>query len=124
MQRGTVAIIGLLLAAAVAAEAAPRVLGPDDRPRDRATVMADADAFWVRDGADLPVLVTPDADDQLRLPELPVARLLVLDATTRAPLAGGRLRWTGGDVPDALSAVDWSAPRGRPPRVGSGHERP
>jgi len=112
MQREIVGVVVLTLVATLAG-AAPRVLGPDDRPLDRAAVIADADAFWVRNGASLPVLLTPDADDQLRLPDLPVARLLVLDATTGRPVPTGRLRWPGAEIPDSVSMVTWTANGGR-----------
>ena len=85
MQRGVVGAVVLVLAAALAG-AAPLVIGPDDRILDRASVVAEADSFWVRDGVNLPVLLTPDDDDHLRLPNFSIARLLVLDAATGAPI--------------------------------------
>jgi len=112
MQRGVVGAVVLVLAAAVAG-AAPRVIGPDDRILDRASVVAEADSFWVRDGANLPVLLTPDDDDHLRLPDFAIARLLVLDAVTGAPVPAGRLHWTDPEIPDSIAVVTWSDQRGR-----------
>ncbi len=51
MQRGVVGAAVLILAAAIAG-AAPRVIGPDDRVLERASVVAEAEAFWVRDGVE------------------------------------------------------------------------
>ncbi len=113
VQRRAVAIAIVVILMTAVGEAAPRVLGPDDRPLDRAAVLADADAYWVRDGASLPVLLQPDAEDDLRFPDLPIARLLVLDATTGEPVSNGRLRWTDPRIPDTFSAVSWSARGGR-----------
>ncbi len=112
MQRGFIGAVVLLLAAALAG-AAPRVIGPDDRVLDRASVVAQAGAFWVRDGVNLPVLLTPDGDDHLRLPDFAIARLLVLDAATGAPIPSGRLRWADPEIPDAIAVVIWSDQRGR-----------
>lgn len=115
MQREVVGYfcIGLLTLVASATGAAPQVLGPDDRPLERASIVADADAFWVSHDADLPVLLRPDADDHLRFPDLSVARLLVLDAASGKPLSAGRLRWTGAGIPDDIAAVTWSVRGGR-----------
>ena len=112
MQRGVVGAVVLILAAAVAV-AAPRVIGPDDRVLERASVVAEAESFWVSDGVNLPVLLTPGDDDHLRLPNLPVARILVLDASTGAPIPSGRLRWADPEIPDAIAIVTWSDQRGR-----------
>ncbi len=112
MQRGLVGSVVLLLVASLAG-AAPRVIGPDDRVVDRAAVIAEAGSYWVRDGVNLPVLLTPDGDDHLRLPELAVARLLILDAATGAAIPSGRLRWPGAGIPDAIAVVAWSDGRGR-----------
>ena len=111
--RTGLAVVVALIVMTAAGEAAPRVLGPDDRPLDRAAVLADAGAFWVSDGANLPVLLRPDADNDLRLPDLPIARLLVLDAASGKPVADGRLRWADRRIPDTLSTLDWSARGGR-----------
>ncbi len=112
MQRGVVGALVLILAAAVVG-AAPQVIGPDDRILERASVVQEAESFWVRDGVNLPVLLTPDGDDHLRLPNLAVARLLVLDASTGAPVSSGRLRWADPVIPDAIAVVTWSDLRGR-----------
>jgi protocatechuate 3,4-dioxygenase beta subunit len=113
MQRGVAGIAALILLAAGAVTASPRVVGPDDRPLDRATVMAEAESYWVRDGVNLPVLLSPDGDDHLRFPDLAVARLLVLDAVTGRPVPSGLLRWAGEGIPDSLATVDWAASSGR-----------
>jgi len=112
MQRGVVGAVVLVVVAAVVG-AAPQVIGPDDRVLDRASVVAEAGSFWVRDGVNLPVLLTPDGDDHLRLPNLSIARLLVLDAATGAPIDSGRLRWSDPEIPDAIAVVTWSDQRGR-----------
>ena len=112
MQRGVVGAVVLILAAAIAG-AAPQVIGPDDRVLERASVVADAESFWVSDGVNLPVLLTLGDDDHLRLPNLAVARLLVLDASTGAPVQSGRLRWIDPEIPDAIAIVTWSDQRGR-----------
>jgi len=103
-------VVGMLLATGVAA-AAPSVLGPDEQAVHRATVHADRGTYWVRDGAALPIQLTPDADDRLHLPELATASLLVLDAATGHPVTTGRLRWHG--LPDAVAELDWSVRGGR-----------
>jgi hypothetical protein len=113
MQRAVGQVVLALTLVAASAGAAPQVLGPDDRPIEPTAVVADADAYWVRHGAGLPVLLRPDADENLRYPDLPVARLLVLDGATGRPLSGGWLRWIGTVIPDSLSRVDWTADRGR-----------
>jgi hypothetical protein len=113
MQRGAVAHLVVLTLTAAVAGAAPQVLGPDDRPLERAAVISDAGAFWVSNDASRPVLLKPDADDQLRFPDLPVARLLVLDATTGNAVPEGRLRWTDVGIPDSISTITWSAAGGR-----------
>jgi hypothetical protein len=113
MRRLVVFIVSVIALMTAAGEAAPRVLGPDDRPLDRAAVLPDADAYWVSDGVSLPVLLRPDADDDLRFPDLPVARLLVLDAATGEPIPSGRLRWADAKIPHTLSSLDWSARAGR-----------
>jgi Carboxypeptidase regulatory-like domain len=112
MQRGIIGA-GVLLLAATLAGAAPQVIGPDDRVLERASVVAEAGSFWVRDGVNLPVLLTPDGDDHLRLPNLPVARLLVLDAATGAAIPSGRLRWVESEIPDTIAEVAWSDAKGR-----------
>jgi protocatechuate 3,4-dioxygenase beta subunit len=111
MQRQVIGTLVGLLAATGVAMAAPSVLGPDEKTVERATVHADAGTYWVHDGASLPVQLTPDADDQLHLPRLATAQLLVLDASTGRPVTAGRLRWQG--LPDAVSEIDWSARGGR-----------
>ncbi|MEX1311159.1 MAG: carboxypeptidase-like regulatory domain-containing protein, partial [Candidatus Sulfomarinibacteraceae bacterium] len=107
------AVVALWIVMTAVGEAAPRVLGSDDRPVDRAAVLADAGAYWVSDGASLPVLLRPDADNDLRLPDLPVARLLVLDATSGTPVAAGSLRWADPRIPEAMSTLPWSTRGGR-----------
>ncbi len=111
MQRGVVGAVVLVLAATLVG-AAPQVIGPNDLVIDRASVVAEADSFWVRDGVNLPVLLTPDDDDHLRLPNLSIAHLLVLDAVTGAPIDSGALRWTGPEIPGAIAVVTWSDQRG------------
>ena len=113
MQRGVAVIAALITLTAAVVVAAPQVFGPDDQPLDRAAVVAEAGSYWVRDGVNLPVLLTPDADDNLRLPNLAAARLLVLDAATGKPVPGGYLRWAVGSIPDAISTVSWSDRGGR-----------
>lgn len=112
MQRGVVGVVVLVLVAALAG-AAPQVIGPDDRVLDRARVVAEAGSFWVRDGVNPPVLLTPDGDDHLRLPHFAIARILVLDAATGAPIDSGSLRWTDPGIPDAIAVVTWADQRGR-----------
>ncbi len=63
--------------------------------------------------SNLPMLLTPDGDEHLRLPNLAVARLLVLDASTGAPIRTGRLRWIDPEIPDSIATVTWSDHRGR-----------
>lgn len=115
MQRAAAKVVGvsLMLLMAASAGAAPRVLGPDDRPIDQVEVVAHADAFWVRDGASVPVLLRPDANHDLRMPDLPVARLLVLDAKSGRPIPAGLLRWRDAGIPDSVSTVSWTAAGGR-----------
>lgn len=113
MQRGVAGIaIGIFLTAA-GTFASPRVFGPDERSLDHATVIAEAGSFWVRDGVNLPVLLTSGAEGRLDLPNLPVARLLLLDAATGRPVTKGRLRWEISEIPDTISTVAWSARGGR-----------
>jgi len=76
-------------------------------------VIADAGSYWVRDGAGLPVLLASDADDRLHLPNLLVARLLLLDAATGRPVSNGHLRWEIADIPESVATVPWSARGGR-----------
>lgn len=113
MQRGVTGIVVFILLAVGSASTSPQVVGPDDRPLDRAAVIAEAGSYWVRNGVNLPVLLTPDADDHLRFPDLAVARLLVLDAVSGKPVVSGHLRWAGAGVPDSLSTISWSARGGR-----------
>lgn len=108
-RRGVAGIAALIVLMAASAPAAPMVLGPDDRPLDRAAVLAEADSYWVRDGVNLPVLLSPDGDDHLRLPDLAVARLVVLDAVSGRPVPSGHLRWAGAHIPESLATVDWAA---------------
>lgn len=113
MQRNAVIIAVCATLVAATGGAAPRVLGPDDRPLEHASVVADADAYWVRDGASRPLLIRPDAANELRIPEMPVARLVVLDAATGKPLPRGTLRWVDPDLPDELAAAAWTSADGR-----------
>lgn len=113
MQRGVIVLVMVTALVTAAVEAAPRVLGPDDRPLAHASVTADADAYWVRDGAGLPVLLRPDDENDLRFPDLPIARLLVLDAGTGEPVSSGVLRWIDSEIPDGISTISWSAREGR-----------
>ena len=112
MQRGVIGAVVLILTAAVVA-AAPRVIGPDDRILERASIVPESGSFWVRDGMNLPVLLTPDGDDHLRLPKLLITRLLVLDASSGEPIPSGRLRWADPEIPDAIAAATWSNRTGR-----------
>ena len=113
MQRGVAGmIVGFWLIAA-GVLASPQVFGPDNRALDGATVVADAGTFWVRNGVNLPVLLTPNADDDLRFPDLAIARLLVLDSVTGKPVPSGDLRWSGPDIPESISTITWSARDGR-----------
>jgi len=113
MQRGAASLAVVCALSSAVVLAAPQVFGPDDQPLDRAAVVAEAGSYWVRDGVNLPMLLTPDADDNLRLPDLAAAHLLVLDAATGKPVPGGHLRWAVRGIPDTISTVSWSDHGGR-----------
>ncbi len=113
MQRGVVGMaVGFCLVAA-GVLASPQVLGPDNRVLDDATIVADADTYWVRDGANLPILLTPNADDHLRFPDLSIARLLVLDSVTGQSIPSGELRWVSPDIPESIATMSWTARSGQ-----------
>lgn len=113
MQRGVAGIAVVLALTAAVVSAAPQVFGPDDQPLDNAAMVAAEGSFWVRDGVNLPVLLTPDTDDNLHLPNLEVARLLILDAANGMPIRSGQLRWAVAGIPETISRISWSARGGR-----------
>ena len=115
MKRTTVVIFAGLAMAVALAGFSSEVITPDGTAlSDVLTVPAGDGTTWVRVGLGAPLAISPNAENNLQLPDLATVGYLVQDAVSGEPIESGSLSWQVAGAPDELANAIWE--RRRPPR--------